>query len=601
MKKILAVTLLVATLATLFCFSTIAADDDAKAYSVPMQALVDSSDVYKDISVDAWYKSAVDGVVSFGLIDGTSEKTFSPNVTADRATLVTALYRMTGTPKVSKEVPFVDLTEDWYRPAVAWAYETGVINGTSETTFSPSEKITREQLVTIFFRYMNYMGGNTKSASDLTVYPDVKKVSAYATDAFSWACAEGLVTGNKGNDGVVRLDPQGGATRAQMSAIVMRFCERYQSIFEMVDNPSEDDKYKLFDNSMLISHRQSSFGVKDSDHVLILEHPKQWGFSKVNGAYIIIEDGTKIGRLYPGNAPDLDEWKIVSSQTLEKEDISVYEYIEKYGSGVTLRFRYRYSFEYIDNNGKTSYYTLILDYTKLAASSERRIFKFTKIQDLTVDPGYGKLSHLKDKSVYFVGNSFIGYSEIPYILEEMAYRNGKQLKVDHIWLPNTRMYDFARNSEILATIKSGKYDAIFICGMYGSDDAIHCDKIKEVCKAAGVELILFPAHNESAAVVTATKARHSDLEIIEWKNEIESLISDNRNFWDFCYNDGPKHSNEIAGYVGAHMIYRAIYGKNPTAPVSQYVKQADVNRILGDYIKNPYILKKPTSTIRYFD
>lgn len=597
MKKLIALLLIV----TLFvpALRIPAAADDASVQTIPLQILANSFDTYKDINVNSWYKSALDGVVTFGLMDGISAGEFSPDGVTDRATLVTALYRMTGSPKVTEAAPFVDLTEDWYKNAAAWAYETEVVKGTTDTTFSPDTKITREQMAAIFYRYMTYMNGDISAAASLDTYPDVYSVSTWAKEPFAWACAEGLITGSKGADGIIRLAPKEGATRAQVATIVMRFAEKYQDIFEISDNPDEDDNYKKFNNFGSMTHTTRYFALKNAQSALRFDVPEKWKFTLVDGVYVITENNVEVGRLYPGKAPDTDGWKIVASEENRDNGADNIRYTEKYGSGVRLRFRYRYVFNY-EESGEQKKYTLTLDYTKVKDWTAKRILTYSLVEGIFTDPGYGKLSNLKDKTVYIVGNSFVGYSKIPEILSEMSRKHGRDLDVWYSWLPNSRITHFTKSSEIMSAIRSGKYDALFLCGMYAPEDSTDIDKILEACKNADVQLVLFPAHNEKANVVQMTKARHPELVIVDWKQEIESLIGEGRSFWDFCYDDGPKHSNEVAGYVGAHMIYRAIYGKNPITPVSKYVDQGDVDRVLGDYVREPVARRIAEKQINYF-
>ena len=182
---------------------------------------------FKDRVADTnWAHEGIDYVVWRGLFGGTSENTFEPAATMNRAMLVTVLWRLEGQPVSSVSVPFTDLKQSWYHDSVAWAYEKGIVNGTTETTFSPSSPITREQLSTILLRYTQYRGFLSEyGTASLDSFPDSNKVSSYAKNALSWAVYEGLIGGTSKN-GTVVLDPRGNATRAQVSTIIMRYCKR---------------------------------------------------------------------------------------------------------------------------------------------------------------------------------------------------------------------------------------------------------------------------------------------------------------------------------------------------------------------------------------
>ena len=150
---------------------------------------------------------------------------FEPNTPMSRAMLVTVLWRLDGSPAPSDKAPFTDLKQAWYKDAVAWAYENGVVTGTSADKFSPNGNITREQMAAILYRYSEYKGEDTTARADVSAYPDANKVSKYARDAFAWANAEGLITGTTEN-GTTILAPRASATRAQVATILMRFCEK---------------------------------------------------------------------------------------------------------------------------------------------------------------------------------------------------------------------------------------------------------------------------------------------------------------------------------------------------------------------------------------
>jgi len=171
-----------------------------------------------------WAHAGVDFVVEHGLFNGTSETTFSPNSSMTRAMLVTVLWRYAGEPTEGENI-FTDVGSDtYYTKAVAWAACNEIVGGVGNGKFDPNGNITREQMAAILYRYATKLGIDTSKCADLTSFPDANKVSSWASEALSWANAEGLITGSKiGNNNY--LDPQGNATRAQVATILMRFIE----------------------------------------------------------------------------------------------------------------------------------------------------------------------------------------------------------------------------------------------------------------------------------------------------------------------------------------------------------------------------------------
>ena len=175
---------------------------------------------YNDVKAGDWYANAVNYVTLTGLMNGTGDG-FSPNLAINRGMMVTVLYRMAGSPEVTAENPFTDVPADtWYTDAVIWASENGITAGTSETTFSPTNSLTREQLATFFYRFADFENPDPiEITGDLTGFTDAGQVASYATDAMKWAFGEGLISGTT----ETTLSPKATATRAQVATILMRY------------------------------------------------------------------------------------------------------------------------------------------------------------------------------------------------------------------------------------------------------------------------------------------------------------------------------------------------------------------------------------------
>ena len=175
-----------------------------------------------------WEHKGIDYCVTRGLMAGFDETTFSPNTTSTRAQIVQILYKLSGdTTDYSKYyTPFTDVRAgDWFYNAVAWAYDHDIVKGTSANTFSPNAPIQREQMALILYGYTakyapSFLGG----AASLGSYPDAGSVSNWAYAAMSWAVGNGLISGSESN-GVSYLMPKSSATRAQVSTIMMRYCQ----------------------------------------------------------------------------------------------------------------------------------------------------------------------------------------------------------------------------------------------------------------------------------------------------------------------------------------------------------------------------------------
>lgn len=181
-----------------------------------------SSLPFKDVKTADWFYNDVKYVYDKGIMAGTAADVFAPNATTTRAMIVTILYRLEGSPAVTGTSAFVDVPAgQWYTDAVNWAAANQIVKGTSATTFAPNDSITREQMAAILYRYAQYKGYDVTKKADLSGYSDNSQVSAYAKDALAWANAAKLINGVTNTT----LAPQGNATRAQVSAILHRFCD----------------------------------------------------------------------------------------------------------------------------------------------------------------------------------------------------------------------------------------------------------------------------------------------------------------------------------------------------------------------------------------
>lgn len=176
---------------------------------------------FTDVSTTDWYYNSVRYVYNNGLMNGVTDTTFAPNAATSRAMVVTILWRMEGSPVVNYQMQFADVPQgQWYTEAIRWAASMGIVTGYSETKFGVNDSITREQMATILYRYVNFKGYDISADSDVAYFKDFVKISTWAYDAMKWAVGNNLIQSVGDNT----LYPQGTATQAQTATILMRFC-----------------------------------------------------------------------------------------------------------------------------------------------------------------------------------------------------------------------------------------------------------------------------------------------------------------------------------------------------------------------------------------
>ena len=199
---------------------------EIRTETMPATGSVDVTQMFTDVTKN-WAYPGIQYCVTHGIMGGMGDGTFAPTGTTTRAQIVQILYNLEGTPAVSGTTPFTDLTANWYKPAILWAYQNNVVAGISPTTFDPEEPVTREQIAVILTQYMFHVlkMERTWTPADLSTFPDGAQVSGWAKEAMQDAVALGLINGTKAPDGLVYLDPQGSAARQQVATILMNFCQ----------------------------------------------------------------------------------------------------------------------------------------------------------------------------------------------------------------------------------------------------------------------------------------------------------------------------------------------------------------------------------------
>lgn len=222
---------------------------------------------------DKWSHNSIEYVLEYALLSGLGDGRFDPNGSMTRSMLVNVLWRVAGKPAPDGSVSFSDVPENaWYSDSVLWAAENKVASGTGNGKFNPNGNVTREQIAVILRNFCLYQNVNADAKTDISGFADCNKVSSWAVDAVKWAVAEGYISG-KENGGTIKLDPQGNATRAEVSSILMRYVK-----------PQYDALLKL--------------GTVNANHVNIRTGPGT-GYSAISSA----SKGTQILVLY-----EIDGW-----------------------------------------------------------------------------------------------------------------------------------------------------------------------------------------------------------------------------------------------------------------------------------------------------
>lgn len=343
------------------------------------------------------------------------------------------------------------------------------------------------------------------------------------------------------------------------------------------DEPTEEETCRT-----VLKDEWEKIRITDTDKTLsfVLELPDDWRVQKVDkDTFAIFRSNKKIG-------------------TIERDQsLSRYQDFE-YGNiaDITAQTSYRvmeddghyyryFVIEFVQNTVKYTVYVTV-DYNELDEKSCREfIRKLTLVpqKKVFIHPSEGNGSN----KILILGNSFVATSEVGEFLNDMLRTSGLRYYADPIAIGMANVTTFENYPDICDSMANGEYCYVFLCGLY-SDEAVRAvQTMKNYCELSDTKLILFPAHNESANSIRKATDAYADLIMLNWKGEIDALLERGAEYSDYCVDDYHKHSKPLAGYVGAHMIYRSLF-KNQPPPLTAAAPLTEryVNSKLEDYIES---------------
>ncbi len=325
-----------------------------------------------------------------------------------------------------------------------------------------------------------------------------------------------------------------------------------------------------------------------TDTVLYLEIPSDWEIEKMNDfTYIIYRNGGEIGKITTQLSDTL--FDILEEEAPYKKGTIEIEYDvrcahEEWGDD------YRRVFGFWSLGEKMLSVYLDVDYTAMSNINIGRIFESATYGDRNGGEFYLDMDKYNDSNkILLIGNSFVGekYSAISLTLGQFVKSSGKtEYEFETQIRYGKSIEDYAMEPNI-SDFRNGKYKAVFMCGIYGLEDVDAMQLAIDACAESNTALVFFPAHNERDERIAIAKERYPDAMFLDWSEEIDAFIDNNHDFWKFCSKDGDLHSTPLAGYIGAHMIYKAVFHEVPPAfKESSYLAIKDIEQFIGkDYME----------------
>ncbi len=323
-----------------------------------------------------------------------------------------------------------------------------------------------------------------------------------------------------------------------------------------------------------IKWKTVSFAYNNSANETNLSLPEDWSFKKSGEIYKISRNGNVIGTVSSSPAPTPEQ--IYNAKSDSVEGLEYNRSIHKNGD----RYTYCIGFTHKSDDDITRV-TIEVDYAELCAAAVTRLINDSLMYNVSNNISGDFTLKNSSKQIVVCGNSFIGSSQLNQWFNKMckASGNGYSIRSDvaHLMVSNGHFLN--------EDLKNGRIAAILLCGFYSSDQEDIIKPLKELCKQTNTLLIIFPAHNENPGWVSKALSNNPELPFIGWRDEIQALIDLGVNYNDMCINDTHQHTTHLGGYVGAHMIYRALFEQMPPAVEGTYnFTFSDIKNLLGDYV-----------------
>ena len=349
------------------------------------------------------------------------------------------------------------------------------------------------------------------------------------------------------------------------------------------ESNNESSKYS-YDDIVCVQtdrYKNCKFDVSNSNTLLSIKLPEQWRFIKEQNGYSIRKGSEVIGSL----SSAIDEKFAANSvnafnSSVSNNGIDIVHNIDYIVSNGSADFTRTISYSYKDNSGAPLKVFISVNYKELDTNAVLKMLESAKLTVRFSESNKGIL-HVTDnrKKILILGNSFIGSSNIGRILQTMC---GDSMEVEAYSRGYAEVDTYTSDEFTMNNIRSGNYSAVFMCGFYSDSRAENFGEMVDACKQSSTKLAIFPAHNETRSVIEYISSKYPQIVVLDWKAEIDNHIANGVDYDLFCIDDAHRHSTSLAGYVGAHMIYRAVFNKIPKAKSFEFVSKEEIS-LLGDY------------------
>lgn len=372
----------------------------------------------------------------------------------------------------------------------------------------------------------------------------------------------------------------------------MSACKKSNAGSETATSSENSRAYEDIDCVETLDFKQVGFSEKNSNVLIGITMPEQWKLKKTKNGYNIVKKLHKIGSIKISEITNSANESVVSQKSVN--DINITHSVECIGFGKRPSYIRTLCYNYEDEHGNYKNLVLTVAYQEIATSAVDKMMWGAE-KSISYAEGNRGVLQIRDNrnTVLILGNSFINTSNVGSILQTMC---GSDLFVEAHSRGYASVATYAQDEYMLQNIRLGNYSVVFICGFYNYSDVVELTKIVDACEYSNTKIAIFPAHNEVSSLIEDAATMYPNTVVIDWKKEINILISKGIDYYNFCIDDQHQHSTPLAGYVGAHMIYRAVFNEIPQTTSFSQVPETQIN-LLGDYVSNGKITSLDENSI----
>ena len=309
--------------------------------------------------------------------------------------------------------------------------------------------------------------------------------------------------------------------------------------------------------------------------------PKEWTLEKDKNGYNIVKKSQTIGRVTASERTGAADGSVnLFLGELTVGDMKVTHSIDRVNSDEKASYTRTLCYYYDAEFGSSKNISITVSYQEIDASAVVTMMTEAKKSISFTEKNMGVLQIQDNRNrILILGNSFVSTSDIGSTLQAMC---GSNVSVEAYSRGYASVKTYTQDTHMMQNIRAGRYSTVFMCGVYTYSDVVELEDIVHACEASNTKMAIFPAHNENRSNIDKAAVMYPSVALIDWKAEIDALISTGVDDSHFCIADSHKHSTPLAGYVGAHMIYRAVFNKMPQTTSFGQVSKSQI-ALLGDY------------------